>query len=40
MIPLARELFTYKNEYYFLFSKSGFAKGCAEGAEEMGETLF
>ena len=30
------ELFSYKKKYYFLFSKSGFTKGCAEKAKELG----
>lgn len=29
-------LFDYKQKYYFLFSKSGFTKGCAEKAQTMG----
>ena len=30
------DLFTYKNRYFFLFSKSGFTKGCADKAKELG----
>ena len=30
------ELFPYKNKHFFLFSKSGFTKGCVEKAEEIG----
>ena len=34
---LARsELFPYKNKHFFLFSKSGFTKGCEEKAKEIG----
>ena len=34
---LARsELFPYKNKHFFLFSKSGFTKGCEEKAKELG----
>ena len=34
---LARsELFSYKNKHFFLFSKSGFTKGCEEKAKELG----
>ena len=29
-------LFTYKNKHFFLFSKSGFTKGCADKANELG----
>ncbi len=29
-------LFSYKAKHYYLFSKSGFTKGCAEKAHEMG----
>lgn len=29
-------LFTYKNKHFFLFSKSGFTKGCADKAKELG----
>ena len=34
------ELFHYTNVYYFLFSKSGFTKGCMEKAEEMGNVML
>jgi len=30
------ELFNYKTKYYYLFSKSGFTKGCIDKANEMG----
>ena len=30
------ELFNYKTKYYYLFSKSGFTKGCENKAKEMG----
>ena len=30
------ELFPYKNRHFFLFSKSGFTKGCAEKAKKLG----
>ncbi len=30
------ELFHYKTKYYYLFSKSGFTKGCIDKANEMG----
>ena len=30
------ELFQYKNKHFFLFSKSGFTKGCVEKAKELG----
>lgn len=30
------ELFPYKNKHFFLFSKSGFTKGCVEKAKELG----
>lgn len=30
------KLFHYKNMYYYLFSKSGFTKGCMDRAKEMG----
>ena len=29
-------LFAYQKKHFFLFSKSGFTKGCAEKAKEMG----
>ena len=29
-------IFSYKNMHYYLFSKSGFTKGCIDKAEEMG----
>jgi len=30
------ELFNYKTKHYYLFSKSGFTKGCEDKADEMG----
>ena len=30
------ELFSYNNVYFYLFSKSGFTKGCIDKAEQMG----
>ncbi len=30
------KLFPYKNKHYYLFSKSGFTKGCADKAKELG----
>ena len=30
------ELFNYKTKHYYLFSKSGFTKGCEDKASEMG----
>jgi hypothetical protein len=30
------QLFHYKNVYYYLFSKTGFTKGCIDKANEMG----
>lgn len=30
------ELFPYKNKHFFLFSKSGFTKGCTEKVKELG----
>lgn len=34
------ELFKYKNVHYYLFSKSGFTKGCLDKANEMGNTVL
>ena len=34
------ELFPYKNKHFFLFSKSGFTKGCAEKAKELGNVTL
>ena len=33
-------LFHYSNKHYYLFSKSGFTKGCTEKAEEMGNVTL
>jgi len=33
-------LFSYKNKHYYLFSKSGFTKGCIEKANEMGNVTL
>ena len=30
------KLFSYKNVYYYIFSKSGFTKGCIDKAHEYG----
>jgi len=34
------ELFPYKNKHVFLFSKSGFTKGCVDRAKEHGDVLL
>lgn len=34
------KLFSYTNVHYYLFSKSGFTKGCIEKAEEMGNVCL
>ena len=34
------ELFSYKNVHYYLFAKTGFTKGCAERAGEMGNVTL
>lgn len=34
------KLFSYKNVHYYLFSKSGFTKGCVERASEMGDVTL
>ena len=34
------KLFSYKKMYYYLFSKTGFTKGCAEKAEELGNVVL
>lgn len=34
------KLFSYKKIYYYLFSKTGFTKGCAEKAEELGNVVL
>ena len=33
-------LFNYKKTHYFLFSKNGFTKGCAEKAKELGNVTL
>ena len=33
-------LFSYSKAYYFLFSKSGFTKGCTEKANELGNVTL
>ena len=33
-------LFPYKNKHFFLFSKSGFTKGCAEKAKGLGNVTL
>ena len=34
------ELFPYKNVHYYLFAKTGFTKGCADWAKEMGNVTL
>lgn len=34
------ELFNYKSKHYYLFSKSGFTKGCVDKANEMGNVTL
>lgn len=34
------ELFSYKNVYYYLFSKTGFTKACSEKAKELGNVIL
>lgn len=34
------QLFSYPNNYYYLFAKSGFTKGCIEKAETMGNVAL
>lgn len=34
------QLFPYKNQFYYLFSKSGFTKGCIDRAGEMGNVIL
>jgi len=34
------KLFHYENKHYYLFSKSGFTKGCVEKANEMGNVIL
>lgn len=34
------QLFPYKNQFYYLFSKSGFTKGCIDKAGEMGNVIL
>lgn len=33
-------LFLYKNVHYYLFAKTGFTKGCADRAKEMGNVTL
>ena len=33
-------LFPYKNVHYYLFAKTGFTKGCADRAKEMGNVTL
>lgn len=33
-------LFHYENQYYYLFAKNGFTKGCVDKAEEMGNVIL
>ena len=34
------EMFSYKKKHYYVFSKSGFTKGCEERAEELGNVTL
>ncbi len=34
------ELFNYKIKYYYLFSKSGFTRGCEDKANEMKNVIL
>lgn len=34
------ELFSYRTKYFYLFSKSGFTKGCIDKAKEMGNVVL
>ncbi len=34
------DLFSYKSKYFYLFAKSGFTKGCADRAKEMGNVAL
>lgn len=34
------KLFSYNKMYYFIFSKTGFTKGCTEKAEELGNAML
>lgn len=34
------EMFNYKNKYFYLFSKTGFTKGCTDKAEELGNVIL
>ena len=34
------QIFPYKEKHFFLFSKSGFTKGCREAAKEMGNVTL
>ena len=33
-------IFSYKTKYFYLFSKSGFTKGCADKAKESGNVFL
>ena len=33
-------IFSYKTKYFYLFSKSGFTKGCTDKAKELGNVFF
>ena len=34
------EVFSYRKKHYYLFSKSGFTKGCEEKAKELGNVTL
>ena len=36
MLAARGEMFPYKQKYFYIFSKSGFTKGCIDKAAEMG----
>lgn len=40
MLVKRGNLFAYKNKHYYLFSKSGFTKGCIDRADEMGNVTL
>lgn len=37
---MSLNLFRYTDVYYYLFSKTGFTKGCLEKAKEMGNVTL
>ena len=40
MLIKRSNLFSYKTKHYYLFSKSGFTKGCIDKANEMGNVTL